>query len=80
MYFYFMIFQYLAYSLLNVYLLCNGNIAEQYLLDFYGEGTERKLLLNKTDNRTIKVENMSDEKWLSPIPSEYVNIIELSFI
>lgn len=64
-------------QLLNIYQLCNGNTKEKYLLDFYAQGTERKLLLTKTDETTIKIENGSGEKWKSPIPYEYVNIAEL---
>lgn len=44
---------------------------------FYAQGTERKLLLTKTDATTLKVENVSGEKWVSPISYEYLNITEL---
>lgn len=70
-------FSVFSMQLLNIYQLCNTNTKEECLLDFYAQGTERKLLLTKIDNTTIKVENVSGEKWVSPVLYEYLNIIEL---
>jgi len=67
-------FSVFSIQLLDVYQLCNDNTKEEYLLDFYAQGTERKILLTKTDATTLKVENVSGEKWVSPIPYEYMNI------
>lgn len=64
-------------QLLDIYQLCNGNPRDEYLLDFYAQGTERKLLLTKTDETTVKIENVSGEKWVSPVPYEYMDIAEL---
>ncbi|GAA5083614.1 hypothetical protein GCM10023210_02450 [Chryseobacterium ginsengisoli] len=64
-------------QLQDVFELCKGNTQEEYLLDFYAQGTERKLLLTKTDVETLKVENASGDKWISPVSSEYLNIAAL---
>lgn len=52
-------------------------IQKKSICQIFIQGTERKLLLIKTDEATIKVENVSGDKWVSQFPYEYVNIEEL---
>jgi hypothetical protein len=63
--------------LLDIHQLCSEEIGETYLLWYYEEGIDRKILFTKTDATTLKVENVSGEKWLSQVPYEYINIVEL---
>jgi hypothetical protein len=54
---------------LNSMFELTKNVEGQYLLDFYEVGTNRKLLIIKTEKQ-IRIENKSEDKWKSPIQYE----------
>ncbi|MFY7813755.1 MAG: hypothetical protein ACOVRK_01070 [Chryseobacterium taeanense] len=63
--------------LLDIYTLCLKPIDSEYIMWYHEQDIDRKILFTKIDATTLKVENVSGEKWISPVPYEYINIVEL---
>jgi hypothetical protein len=63
--------------LLDIYNLCLKPINSEYHMWYYEQDVDREILFTKESETTIKIENVSGEKWISPVPYEYINIIEL---
>lgn len=61
----------------DIYSLCFKPINSKYLMWYYEQGIDRKILFTKTDETTVKIENVSGEKWVSPVSYEYMDIAEL---
>ncbi|UUC47162.1 hypothetical protein [Flavobacterium cerinum] len=58
--------------LLDIYQLCDKEKDASYAMWYYEDGIDRDILFTKVDHDTVKIENVSGEKWITPISAEYM--------
>lgn len=63
--------------LLDIYKLIFKPNQSEYLMWYYEQDVDREIQFTKVDENTIKIENVSGEKWISPLEYETVTVEDL---